>query len=73
MIGRLSGASFLFRFCGGLFLGRPLFVALHFWRLPRATAVSGTNGMHLSFNVTWLYPSGADSRAYGFQLRCLSE
>ena len=48
-------------------------MALHFWRLPRATAVSGTNGMHLSFNVTWLYPSGADSRAYGFQLRCLSE
>ncbi len=38
-----------------------------------ASTVSGTNGMHLSFNVTWLYPSSAYYRAYGFPLRCLSE
>ncbi|WP_304708826.1 hypothetical protein [uncultured Rikenella sp.] len=38
-----------------------------------ASTVSGTNGMSLAFNVTELYPSGAYNRAYGFQLRCLSE
>ncbi|WP_294596475.1 hypothetical protein [uncultured Rikenella sp.] len=31
-----------------------------------------TNGM-LSFDMTWLNSSGSDYRAYGFQLRCLSE
>ena len=38
-----------------------------------ASTVSGTNGMYLGFDVTWLHPSNAGSRAYGFQLRCLSE
>jgi len=38
-----------------------------------ASTVSGTNGMHLNFNVTWFGPSNADSHGYGFQLRCLSE
>ncbi|WP_298081259.1 hypothetical protein [uncultured Rikenella sp.] len=38
-----------------------------------ASTVSGTGGMSLGFYVTWLYPSNAYYRAYGFQLRCLSE
>ena len=38
-----------------------------------ASTVSGTNGMHLSFHVTYLYPGSSLNRAYGFQLRCLSE
>ncbi len=38
-----------------------------------ASTVSGTNGMYLNFGVAWLYPSRANYRAYGFQLRCLSE
>ncbi|WP_294598430.1 hypothetical protein [uncultured Rikenella sp.] len=29
--------------------------------------------MYLGFDVTWLRPSYSDTRAYGFQLRCLSE
>ena len=29
--------------------------------------------MHLSFHVTYLYPGSSLNRAYGFQLRCLSE
>ncbi|WP_299457633.1 hypothetical protein [uncultured Rikenella sp.] len=37
-----------------------------------SSTVSGTNGMNLNFNVTWLNPSNANNRAYGFQLRCLS-
>ena len=32
-----------------------------------------TNGMHLGFDVAGLNPGSASSRAYGFQLRCLSE
>ncbi len=38
-----------------------------------SSTVSGTNGVHLGFNVTWLDPSNADNRAHSFQLRCLSE
>ena len=38
-----------------------------------SSSVSGSNGVYLSFHVTHLNPSHADSRAYGFQLRCLSE
>ncbi|WP_297832457.1 hypothetical protein [uncultured Rikenella sp.] len=38
-----------------------------------ASTVSGANGMTLNFYVAWLYPSNAGNRAYGFQLRCLSE
>ncbi|WP_294592767.1 hypothetical protein [uncultured Rikenella sp.] len=38
-----------------------------------ASTVGGTNGMHLGFSVAWLNPSTAYYRAYGFQLRCLSE
>ncbi|WP_300829596.1 hypothetical protein [uncultured Rikenella sp.] len=30
-------------------------------------------GMYLNFSVTYLNPSHASNRAYGFQLRCLSE
>ncbi len=39
----------------------------------RTSTVSGINGMNLNFYATWLRPNGADYRAYGFQLRCLSE
>ncbi|WP_294600893.1 hypothetical protein [uncultured Rikenella sp.] len=38
-----------------------------------SSTVSGTNSMYLGFYVTWLHPSDANSRAYGLQLRCLSE
>ncbi|WP_300726604.1 hypothetical protein [uncultured Rikenella sp.] len=38
-----------------------------------SSSVSGTNGMNLNFGVAWLHPSSADGRAYGYQLRCLSE
>ena len=39
-----------------------------------SAATRGIYGQDLLFKVTWLYPSFAnDSRAYGFQLRCLSE
>ncbi len=37
-----------------------------------SSAVSGTNGMNLNFNATWLNPSNANNRGYGLQLRCLS-
>ena len=37
-----------------------------------SSSVSGSNGVYLGFDVTWLGPSSASSRAYGFQLRCLS-
>ena len=35
--------------------------------------VNGINGVYLDFYVTYLNPSYASSRAYGLQLRCLSE
>ncbi|WP_304708461.1 hypothetical protein [uncultured Rikenella sp.] len=38
-----------------------------------ASMISSTNGMLLGFGVTWLYPIGANNRAHGFPLRCLSE
>ncbi|WP_300646482.1 hypothetical protein [uncultured Rikenella sp.] len=38
-----------------------------------SSSVSGSNGVYLGFSVTTLFPSSADSRAYGLQLRCLSE
>ena len=38
-----------------------------------SSATSGTGGLDLNFNSQHLYASNADSRAYGFQLRCLSE
>ncbi len=38
-----------------------------------SSSVSGSNGVCLHFGVTYLNPSHASSRAYGFQLRCLSE
>ncbi len=39
-----------------------------------SASTRGIYGQDLLFKVTWLYPSFAnDSRAYGFQLRCLSE
>ncbi|WP_300728159.1 hypothetical protein [uncultured Rikenella sp.] len=41
----------------------------HSW----SSTISSTNGTYLNFDVTHLSPSGADGRAYGFLLRCLSE
>ncbi|WP_299457443.1 hypothetical protein [uncultured Rikenella sp.] len=38
-----------------------------------SSAVSGTDGVNMGFHVTVLYSSLSDNRAYGFQLRCLSE
>ncbi len=38
-----------------------------------ASTVSGTNGVGLHFHVAWLNPSNTTYRAYGLQLRCLSE
>ncbi|WP_299456647.1 hypothetical protein [uncultured Rikenella sp.] len=38
-----------------------------------SSSVGGNHGMSLNFSVTYLYPSSSDYRAYGFQLRCLSE
>ena len=38
-----------------------------------SSAVSSTSGVFLNFGVAHLYPSGANRRGYGFQLRCLSE
>ncbi len=38
-----------------------------------ASTVSSLYGMKLGFSVTWLDPSLTDGRAYGYQLRCLSE
>ncbi len=35
--------------------------------------VSGGSVLFLDFNSTWLLPQGSNSRAYGFQLRCLQE
>ncbi|WP_297627254.1 hypothetical protein [uncultured Rikenella sp.] len=32
-----------------------------------------TDGTFLGFYTTWFIPQHRDSRAYGFQLRCLSE
>ncbi|WP_300829475.1 hypothetical protein [uncultured Rikenella sp.] len=38
-----------------------------------SSSVGGSNGVCLHFGVTYLNPSHASSRAYGFQLCCLSE
>ncbi|WP_300828805.1 hypothetical protein [uncultured Rikenella sp.] len=38
-----------------------------------SSSVSGSNGVYLNFYVTNLNPSNSNYRAYGFQLRCLSE
>ncbi|WP_304708239.1 hypothetical protein [uncultured Rikenella sp.] len=38
-----------------------------------ASTVSGTNGMGLGFLSQGLYTGSSDGRAYGLQLRCLSE
>ena len=38
-----------------------------------SSSVSGSNGVYLDFYVTGLNPSYAYLRAYGLQLRCLSE
>ncbi|WP_294596896.1 hypothetical protein [uncultured Rikenella sp.] len=38
-----------------------------------SSAISVENGMSLRFYTAWLVPSSDYSRAYGFQLRCLSE
>ncbi|WP_294596991.1 hypothetical protein [uncultured Rikenella sp.] len=34
---------------------------------------SSTGTWRLLFDMTYMYPSDASSRAHGFQLRCLSE
>ncbi|MCC8062675.1 MAG: hypothetical protein LIO68_05465 [Rikenellaceae bacterium] len=36
-----------------------------------SSAVSGTNGVFLDFNSSWLNPSNANNRAHGLQVRCL--
>ncbi|WP_299456961.1 hypothetical protein [uncultured Rikenella sp.] len=38
-----------------------------------SSSVSGSNGVYLSFSVTYLHPSDAYHRCHGLQLRCLSE
>ncbi|WP_297829676.1 hypothetical protein [uncultured Rikenella sp.] len=38
-----------------------------------SSTISGANSQKLRFYVTGLTPSHAGNRAYGFQLRCLSE
>ncbi|WP_300851239.1 hypothetical protein [uncultured Rikenella sp.] len=38
-----------------------------------SSSISDLNGQNLNFGITWLDPSRADYRVYGFQLRCLSE
>ncbi|WP_294601234.1 hypothetical protein [uncultured Rikenella sp.] len=38
-----------------------------------SSTVSGADGMHLWFSAQGLDPSNTNSRAYGRQLRCLSE
>ncbi len=38
-----------------------------------SSAVSGSHGVYLGFNVTLLYLGYANSRGFGIQLRCLSE
>jgi len=38
-----------------------------------ASTVSDINSMYLGFHVTWLNLSSTYYRAFGFQLRCLSE
>ncbi|WP_297624222.1 hypothetical protein [uncultured Rikenella sp.] len=37
------------------------------------SSVSGIHGMYLDFVATALYHSHSNYRAFGFQLRCLSE
>ncbi|WP_300400169.1 hypothetical protein [uncultured Rikenella sp.] len=41
----------------------------HSW----ATIVSESKSFHLSFNASILLPNSTNYRAYGLQLRCLSE
>ncbi len=55
--------------------GDPVGVGNHgySWSSASYASVDHYRGMYLNFNATALYPSNADSRAYGFQLRCLSE
>ena len=36
-----------------------------------SSTVSGTDGLYLSMNATWVNPSNANNRAHGFQVRCL--
>ena len=38
-----------------------------------ASTVNDIHSMYLGLSVTWLNTSYSNSRAYGFQLRCLSE
>ncbi len=38
-----------------------------------ASGGSDINGMSMGFGTTWLYLNHSVYRAYGFQLRCLSE
>ncbi|WP_300646476.1 hypothetical protein [uncultured Rikenella sp.] len=38
-----------------------------------SSSMSGSNGVYLTFTVASLYHSDAGHRAYGLQLRCLSE
>ncbi len=51
--------------------GAPGNVGLH--GFSYSSSVSGSSGVYLGFHVTGLAPSDAYYRAYGLQLRCLSE
>ncbi|WP_304707475.1 hypothetical protein [uncultured Rikenella sp.] len=39
----------------------------------QSAMINDIRGLHLLIGVNRLYPSYADPRAYGLQLRCLSE
>ncbi|WP_300829093.1 hypothetical protein [uncultured Rikenella sp.] len=38
-----------------------------------SSSTIGIQGICLNFNMSWAYYELPDSRAHGFQLRCLSE
>ncbi|WP_297832577.1 hypothetical protein [uncultured Rikenella sp.] len=38
-----------------------------------SSATNGIGGLSMTFSTKWFHISNPDYRAYGFQLRCLSE
>ncbi|WP_294599669.1 hypothetical protein [uncultured Rikenella sp.] len=38
-----------------------------------SSSIIGDSSIHLGFGAIWFYSNGVPHRAYGFQLRCLSE
>ncbi|WP_297831698.1 hypothetical protein [uncultured Rikenella sp.] len=51
--------------------GNAVYIGLYGYSWSSAT--SGISGVDLNFNMTILDPGLTNDRAYGFQLRCLSE